>query len=380
MKTVERITCLDGMRGLAALWVLVGHTMLLTGYRVPILSQPELGVDLFILLSGYLMVFQYQIRRTREDWSKFPAWTSFWIRRFFRLSPLYFLLLFVALIAGDALYSDRSFIDQSLGRTPQLEERYNDLSATNVLMHLSYLYGIFPEYAFRTPLPDWSLSLEMQFYAVFPLLVLACEKAGWLRTAIITAIGCFGAVVLMKWLGVGFPMPSFLPLKMHIFLAGMLVAVSQGRRRYLMAALVLAVFPYGGAVSFLHLASRELLVLGFFLIVTAQGSRIVALISSFLSSRPLYWTGELSYGSYLVHLLVLHPVASFAISIWGSTQAPIARFFFVLPIVLIITYLLSAALFFSVEKPGQDLGRVVLRWMGRREGARQTEAERIDAP
>lgn len=41
-----RIECLDGLRGLAALWVLVGHCMLLTGFMVPILSKPDLGVDL----------------------------------------------------------------------------------------------------------------------------------------------------------------------------------------------------------------------------------------------------------------------------------------------------------------------------------------------
>ncbi|CAH2786711.1 MAG: Acyltransferase 3 [uncultured Caballeronia sp.] len=43
---------------------------------------------------------------------------------------------------------------------------------SNVVTHLTYTFGMFPRYAFNTPLPDWSIGLEMQFYAVFPLLML----------------------------------------------------------------------------------------------------------------------------------------------------------------------------------------------------------------
>ncbi|MBH9538896.1 acyltransferase, partial [Novosphingopyxis sp. YJ-S2-01] len=59
---MRRVACLDGLRGLAALWVLFGHLVILTGFRLPVLSKPDLGVDLFILLSGFLMVFQYRLR------------------------------------------------------------------------------------------------------------------------------------------------------------------------------------------------------------------------------------------------------------------------------------------------------------------------------
>ncbi|MEI9997915.1 MAG: acyltransferase family protein [Verrucomicrobiota bacterium] len=64
---IDRVACLDGLRGIAALWVLVGHGMLLTGFYVPIFVAADLGVDLFILLSGFLMVFQYQLR---QEWGK----------------------------------------------------------------------------------------------------------------------------------------------------------------------------------------------------------------------------------------------------------------------------------------------------------------------
>ena len=62
----SRVEGLDGLRALAAIWVLVGHCLLLTGWRVPILGEPDLGVDLFIMLSGFLMVFHYQLRQDKE--------------------------------------------------------------------------------------------------------------------------------------------------------------------------------------------------------------------------------------------------------------------------------------------------------------------------
>jgi len=81
-----RIGSLDGLRGIAALWVLIGHAMLLTGWHLPLIGDPDLGVDLFIMLSGFLMVFHYQLRQEKEPWSEISTWSNFWTRRFFRIS------------------------------------------------------------------------------------------------------------------------------------------------------------------------------------------------------------------------------------------------------------------------------------------------------
>src|SRR3546814_3009804 len=114
--------CLGGVRGCAALWWLLGHMMILTGFRLPLMSKPDLGFDLFILLSGFLMMFQYRLRAGREDWTAPGTWAAFWTRRFFRLAPLFYVTLAAALIAGPAIYADRVAIDSVLGQSLQPPE------------------------------------------------------------------------------------------------------------------------------------------------------------------------------------------------------------------------------------------------------------------
>lgn len=376
----RRILCLDGLRGLAALWVVVGHAMLLTAFKVPILSNPDLGVDLFILLSGYLMTYQYQVRKAKEDWSAPSTWIAFWVRRFFRLSPLYFTLLVIALAFGSIIYAERSFIDISLGRHMQVRERYEDFSASNLAMHLTYLFGLVPAYAFRTPLPDWSLGLEMQFYAVFPILVLVSMRLGWLRTCLLVVLAAAGVVLALRWLDVRYPMPSFLPLKMHLFAAGILIAASRGKLFYFLIIVVLAAIPYGGKFDPFHVLSREFIVSLFFFLINFQHVRLIGFVADLLGSGFFFWLGELSYGCYLIHLLVLHPVASAVIRHFGPSQAPLIRFMIAFPIVAIASYALAFVGYRLLEKPGQQWGRQLLNRMNLGSKSRQTVAEQIDAP
>lgn len=59
-------TELEGLRGIASLWVLVGHISLLVHCHITLISSPGIGVDLFILLSGYLMAKNYVERQQKE--------------------------------------------------------------------------------------------------------------------------------------------------------------------------------------------------------------------------------------------------------------------------------------------------------------------------
>ncbi|TIP53796.1 MAG: acyltransferase [Mesorhizobium sp.] len=375
----SRIECLDGLRATAALWVLVGHCLLLTGWHLPVLGDPALGVDLFIMLSGFLMVFHYQLRQDKEPWQRPETWLKFWTRRYFRIAPLFYVMLFFALALGPYVYESRTVIDAFVGRVPQAPERYLDSSLKNIFAHLTFLFGVSPNFAYRTPLPDWSLGLEMQFYAVFPALMLAVRRFGWLWSALVAAALGALAVVVLKSMSVHFPMPSFLPLKIQVFLCGMLLAGVLGQSQprpllHLALAMALAAIPFGDGHGLEKFLIREALVLGFFALVLYRmlpgtSGVVTRKVAVALGGGIFHVLGELSYSIYLIHLLVLLPVAAFVITRYGDGLGAPLRFAIVLAIVLPVVCLLSFVTYRLIEMPGQQLGRMVLRGFARKKPA-----------
>ncbi|PBB17334.1 acyltransferase [Mesorhizobium sp. WSM4313] len=375
----SRIECLDGLRATAALWVLVGHCLLLTGWHIPVLGDPALGVDLFIMLSGFLMVFHYQLRQAKEPWQRPETWLKFWARRYFRIAPLFYVMLFFALALGPDLYDSRTVIDAFLQRAPQAPERFLDGSLKNILAHLTFLFGLSPNLAYRTPLPDWSLGLEMQFYAVFPALMLLVRRFDWIWSAlVVTALGGL-AVALLKSMSVYFPMPSFLPLKIQVFLCGMLLAgvLAQSQPRpllHLALAMALAAIPFGDGYGLSKFLIREALVLGFFALVLyrmlpGKAGTVARKVAVALGGGIFHVLGELSYSIYLIHLLTLQPVAGFVITRYGDGLGAPLRFAIVLAIVLPSVILLSFVTYRVIEMPGQQLGRAVLSRFARKKPA-----------
>lgn len=363
---------LDGLRGFAALWVLVAHAQILVGApAVPVLSWGELAVDLFMLLSGFLMAHHYVLRREREPWMAKSTFVTFWLRRFFRIAPLYYLLLAAAMLLGPWIGEWRETIARVWPVTATSPARYDDQGWDNILMHVTFLFGMSPHYAFRTPLPDWSIGLEMAFYAAFPFLMLLVGRLGAIPAGLL-AIAASGLLLLaIPAYAEAFAMPSFLPLKLYLFVIGIWMATSrlQGDMRPgLLAALLVA----GGVVvlerSPLDIA-RVILLLGMFYLMnngTLPGSRvferILKRIREALSNRVSVFLGDTSYGVYLLHLLVLIPVAGMLTRIPQYLGLPgPARLALCLLLIMPPVYLVVAVLFRVIEKPGIEMGKRVLR-------------------
>ena len=206
-------------------------------------------------------------------------------------------------------------------------------------------------------------------------------------SALIAAGGGVAIALLAGAAGLDYPMPSFLPLKLQLFLAGMLIAADPGESRArlgarLGAGMLLAAIPIGGEQDLLHFAVRELLLLGFFALVHWRALAPVGWASRLLGSRPFFWLGELSYGTYLIHLLILQPVAAVVIGRFGTGLGAAGRFALTGAIVVPATYALAFATYRLVELPGQRLGKALIKRATGRSGPRayQTAPETIAAP
>lgn len=144
---------LDGLRGVAIVLVLLSHA------HVPLFDGAFLGVDLFFVLSGFLitslLLIEHQAQGRLQYW-------RFYRRRFFRLMPALALFLAAYCLVAPLLW-------------PGLDDVYQD-----ALVSILYLadYGIAFFDSPGTLLHMWSLSVEEHFYLIWPpLLVLLLRWA-----------------------------------------------------------------------------------------------------------------------------------------------------------------------------------------------------------
>jgi peptidoglycan/LPS O-acetylase OafA/YrhL len=310
-----RIAALDGLRGIAVLLVVVMH------YYSVVPTPPDsamhdllrrasslffCGVDLFFVLSGF---FIGGILIDNRDSSRLlPA---FYLRRFLRIVPLYFLLIGSVLIgrhiAGlNSIYHGAYF-------TSSLPDWTYFTFTQNIAMAWQRTMG--PHWLSVT----WSLAIEEQFYLLLPLLVL------WLNRRHL-AIACLGLIALSPLLRTAallapneFAAVFLLPMRADGLLCGVLCAIiarspeataifRQHRRLAVLAVAMLTVAIPLFSLERWGAASRPVGTIGYtllsayfavilLLVLTGPETRLAAA----LSFRPLAAIGVTSYFIYLFH-------------------------------------------------------------------------------
>ena len=175
-------------RAIAAFWVLAAHCMIWSGYGI-LLPTAKIAVDLFMMISGYLMAASANLRAEVEPLSKFNSWLRFWLRRYFRLAPAYYVSLILAILLSKWFlggYKSLQELNPALWPAGGVYDPARiEYTPMNVFSHISFLFGLHPERSFSTFLPNWSLSLEIQFYFIFPALMLLMQIKGFFKTALI---------------------------------------------------------------------------------------------------------------------------------------------------------------------------------------------------
>jgi peptidoglycan/LPS O-acetylase OafA/YrhL len=330
---MHRFAELDAVRGLAATAVVATHVAFQTGrYNSGpfdgALSRLDFGVTLFFLLSGFLLFRPWLIARTHRR--RTPASAGYLWRRALRILPAYWL----AVVAAMVLIQD------------------NDISSASTwVRHLTFtqIYG--SGHLTHGLTQTWSLATEVAFYLCLPLfaaLLLGRRAAGWRPGRILTGLAGFELVTL-GWLTLVTHQPelqvraasTWLPGHLGWFAAGMALAVVQvdstrdGAREHrpfawvrdagdnlpanwliAVGLFVLATGPLAGprtldAPTGWEAVAKHLLYGGaalFFLLPLVMAPLAGGPIRLVLALPPLRWLGEVSYGVFLYHLVVLHLV------------------------------------------------------------------------
>ncbi|MDQ0922282.1 peptidoglycan/LPS O-acetylase OafA/YrhL [Pseudarthrobacter sp. W1I19] len=292
--TTGRFSELDGLRGLAAVAVLVSH---FTGaYDTINVDAPKaffdfpygaFGVQLFFLISGFVILMS--ARRATEP-------SDFVISRASRIYPAYWLSLIIALAVA-----------------PVLHEPHLRLSAWEAL--LNFTMG---QRWLQVPNAVdvyWTLAVELQFYVLIAVLLIVtrCRLSDrvvsrvsffWLLMAVLVAIwaGPYSqgidpqSVITPVKIVLNLTLAEYAPL----FCAGMLAFTARAQRR--MSPLLLlssgsAVFVTGVLHSWVD-AAVVAGICAFFVTVTMRTT------TSWLTIAALQWLGKISYSLYIIHAVI----------------------------------------------------------------------------
>lgn len=358
---------LEGLRGFASLWVFLGHVCILAQCHIPILGSPSYGVDMFILLSGFLMAKNYMEREGDEPWNSFRTAWNFWLRRFFRIAPLYYILLFVALCIGPFIGEMRAIIGSVDPSSAMDLTKFNDRTVANTIIHLSLFFGVLPYYSANTALPDWSISLEFQFYFLFPFIMFLVLKSGF--RVVLFSLSAVSSILFFVFPDFyrAFNLPSFIFLKLPIFIAGMFIyySVRSGRLLDLGIAFIVIIFS---SVTGLYINGVQLIIqlimCGLIFYIASnynEDTRLKNKLKWLFNNRLSLFLGDVSYSVYLIHLLIVIPVSAYFIHHYNvQYDVPLLRFFKVLAVSIPIVYFLSVLTYSFVERPGVKLGKKVI--------------------
>ncbi|WP_180698094.1 acyltransferase family protein [Pseudomonas crudilactis] len=304
----KRIMDIEVLRAIAVLGVLFHHLQgSLFNDTVPLLekihgwAQPWWGVDLFFAISGFViarsLIPALQGCETRlEYWHQTR---NFWLRRAFRLLPSAWLWLALMLLA--CVFFNRSGAFGSL---------YANLQATlaGVLQYANFRFAdSFFHYEYGSSFVYWSLSLEEQFYLLFPLLILLCRKhLVWALLALV-AVQIFTLRT-----------PLLMVVRTDALALGVLLAMWSARPGHQRWQPTFLRLPWAG--------SAVLVVVGLLMsfmatdrfTLTSYRIGSIALLSALLVwiasynrdyllpagglQRLMAWIGSRSYGIYLIHI------------------------------------------------------------------------------
>lgn len=361
---------MEGFRGLASAWVFIGHICILVQCNIPILGNPSYGVDLFVLLSGFLMTKNYIERRNIEPWNKLSTVNNFWVRRFFRIAPLYYVLLAIAILLGPYIGSMRDIISEYYPNTATGVDRFTDQSVKNIVIHASLLFGLSPEYSFRTTLPDWSIGLEVQYYLLFPFLMFIGKITNLKTTLLLMSIISTLLYFIFPDFYKSFPMPSFILLKLPIFIAGMFIYIAIHSNRVISISLPFIVIIFA-TITHLHIDKRQLIIqLAMCALIIGllkenkipYAQNVLKNIKWLFNNKFCVWLGDVSYSVYLIHLLIVTPVIGILIQSYHlSDLSAISRLLLVAAICAPIVYSISYLCFKFIEKPGINLGKKFIK-------------------
>jgi peptidoglycan/LPS O-acetylase OafA/YrhL len=364
------IPALDSVRFIGVLAVILTHVgfhagvYTSTGTFGHLMSRMAVGVSVFFVLSGFLLSREWLVRAVRSEPA--PSAGRYYWKRWWRIMPAYLCVAVVCLLAFSANH------DRGVGGWLR-----------TLAMADSYTTHALPDGFTQT----WSLTTEVAFYLVLPLLMLALVGRRVRPVRIVAGLLVLVALTLV-WLATmdsisafdGRPVGNWLPAYLSWFAAGIgLAAVHTAPASFprthraltalassagscwvlAAAALLVASTPLAGPWLLLPLTPGEEIVrhvlylaVGVLVIVPAAFGSPESRYVRFLAAPLPRHLGHISYSMFLVHMALIQAV----MKVFGLQQFG-GHFVLILVLTLVSSIAVSEVLYRFVERPFVRLSR-----------------------
>jgi len=299
---LEYIPAMDGLRGISVLSVIAFHA------GVPFLKGGFIGVEVFFVISGFLIT-NLMLREYANSGE--VSLKRFYMRRVLRLFPALVLFLSVFLVLCAVLFGAQHF-------------KFHLIDALTTLF---YSQNWARAYALKEAgllAHTWSLSIEEQFYVVWPLLLLAllrCVRRSWLLPAVLSLTFCAYLRVALdagevSWVKLYHATDTRSNGLLIGCCLGLLVRrnfrVSSAARTPLMCFSLIAALLLGLLSVVSRHSNPAMYQYGFLLVALSSAVILLDLVGSsdtwmakLLGFSGIVWIGKISYGLYIWHYPIM---------------------------------------------------------------------------
>ena len=353
MRKNLKLRYIDALRGIAILAVIVTHTDQYGTNIYPkliknLLGYGSMGVQLFYLVSAFTLFLSFNRRKEVEAKPN----RNFFIRRFFRIAPMYYL--------GIAY-----FLFQK-GLSPGTTEF---ISTANIISNVFFLHGTSPYWITNLVPGGWTIAVEMMFYSTVPFLF---HKISNTNQAVRFTILCLVCSFLLRLILLRFPAISdevlwnsflfyYFPNQVVLFGLGIIAYFLIIKKDTQVSTLHYIII---GGILIVHLVSPYipthflfgLAFLGLMLFLSRTENKL------FVNPVTLF-LGNISYSAYLVHFAVLFWLQRLHfvdyIAIYGL-KSGLLNFAIRLALVLTLTSTIAWLFMKCIEQPFQKWGKKII--------------------
>lgn len=349
---------LEGLRGIMALWVVLGHSLA----SLPLLHRgisPSVynsyAVDVFIMLSGFVIFFMID--------SKEQNYLEYISQRFFRIFPIYLFVLVLSVCFIDFVRDVLQLVSNSpsTGRRLELINEYHNNSFYHILSHLTLLQGIIPDFLLKDSSytiigQAWSVSVEWQFYLLAPMLFYLQNNIFRNNNFIFSFIIVVILTLIGKYFSSGFLGNNLLNFSIG-FVTYFFYKNLQGKLTIKQLKIIFFIISIFAFLT-LKRDSIPLLIwlLTFYSTLLHYRTNKYNVVSRVLNSQIILTIGRISYSIYMIHMLVLIVILR-VLSFYGLAT-PMS--YFIVPFLTIcISVFLSMFTYRFIENPFIRLGKKI---------------------